>query len=86
MVPVNSAIIQLIDPGVQVAVDRAIHDTHEERFHKRITGVCPYCLTLGEKLSRAFRENVADSAIFAEASERIRQAMAAQDEMYAEDA
>jgi hypothetical protein len=63
-----------------MAVDRVIHEAHPERFHRRITGACPLCLTLGEKLARAFRENVPGTKLAVEARERMVALMDAQDE------
>jgi hypothetical protein len=80
MVPVTSDIIQLINPGCQVAIDRAVHDVDEERFHRRITGACPYCLTMSEKLAKAFRDNVAGSDIAIHAREWMIALMDAQDQ------
>ena len=80
MIPASAPIIQLISPGAQPAVDRAIHDVDTDRFHQRITGACPHCLTMGEKLARAFRDNVSGSDIALQAKERIVALMDAQDE------
>ena len=45
-----------------------------------ISGVCPLCLTLGEKLARAFRDNVPGSELAKQAKERMVALMDAQDE------
>ena len=84
VIPKDAPIIQLVNPGVQMAIDRAIHAVDEERFHRRITGACPLCLTLGEKVARAFRENVAGSDVFNQAKERMTALMDAQDMMHAD--
>jgi hypothetical protein len=80
MVPLNAPIIQLVNPGCQIAIDRAVHEVDTERFHRRVTGACPYCLTLGEKLRRAFADSVSGSDIATQAKERIQAVMEAQDE------
>ena len=69
----------LIEPGVHKAVDQAAHDVDADRFHRRITGACPFCLTIGEKLARAFRENVPGTDIARQARERMLAIMDAQD-------
>jgi hypothetical protein len=80
LIPKDAPIIQLVTPGCWMAVDRAIHDVDTDRFHQRITGACPLCLTLGEKLMRAFRDNVPGTDLARQAKERIGALMDAQDE------
>lgn len=79
MIPKTAQIIQLISPGVNRAVDRATHEIDPDRFHLRITGVCPFCLTIGEKLARAFRDNVPGSDLALQAKGRMIALMDAQD-------
>ena len=79
-IPADAPISQLISPGVHAAVDRAVHEADPDRFHRRISGVCPLCLTLGEKLARAFRDNVPGSELAKQAKERMVALMDAQDE------
>jgi hypothetical protein len=80
LIPKDAPIIQLVTPGCWMAVDRAIHDVDTDRFHQRISGACPLCLTMGEKLARAFRDNVPGSDIARQAKERIAALMDAQDD------
>ena len=72
-------IVQMVTPACNTAVDKAIHASDPDRFHRRITGMCPYCLTLGEKLKQAFLENVSGSEIAEQAKARILASMEAQD-------
>jgi len=79
MTPSNAHIVQLVSPGCQRAIDKALHEADPDHFHERITGVCPHCLTLGEKLAAAFKNSVAGSDLAIQAKERISAMMDAQD-------
>lgn len=75
----NNMIVQMVTPACNAAVDKAVHASDPDRFHRRITGMCPYCLTLSEKLKRAFLDNVSGSEIAEQAKARILASMEAQD-------
>lgn len=79
MIPTSAPIIQLVTPGCQQAVDRHIHEVDTDRFHQRISGACPYCLTMSERLAQAFRSNVPGTDLAVRAKERIVALMEAQD-------
>lgn len=47
-----SQLTDLIRPGVNQAVDRAIHDLDPDKFHERLTpGACPLCPNFWEKIN-----------------------------------
>lgn len=79
MIAATGTIAQLIRPGVEQAVDRAVHEADPVRFHRRVNGVCPLCLTLGEQLAQAFKTAVPGTAVAEAAKESLQRVMEIQD-------
>lgn len=76
---------QLIRPGVERAVDRAIHEDDPERFHRRVQGgLCPLCLSLSERITEMFRKSVPGSEMSERAKATLERVMDLQDARYPE--
>lgn len=60
---VNPSLVELVRPGCDQAIDRALHDANPASFHKRIAGMCPFCLTITDRFKQMFSQHNADSPV-----------------------
>lgn len=59
---VNWNLVNLVAPGTDEAVFKALHKADPIKFHKRVRGECPFCVSAMEELTEKMKKNLRDIA------------------------
>lgn len=60
---VRNARIDLIRPGTDLAIDKALHAADRDRYHERLLVACPFCGDISARFAEAFSEIRSDTEL-----------------------